>query len=100
MIIKKIFNNNCMLAKDSNKQEIVVIGCGVGFKKNVGEEVDNQLVEKVFLLKEKETSEKFKLLLKDVPTEQASLCYDIIEYTKNILDIELNEYIYYTYRSY
>lgn len=96
MIIKKIFNNNCMLAKDSNKREVVVMGCGVGFKKKVGEEVDNQLVEKVFILKEKEVSEKFKLLLEDIPAEQISLCYDIIEYAKNILGVELNEYIYVT----
>ncbi len=96
MIIKKIFNNNCMLAKDSNKREVVVMGCGVGFKKKVGEKVDNQLVEKVFILKEKEAYGKFKLLLEDIPEKQISLCYDIIEYAKNILGVELNEYIYVT----
>ena len=85
-----------MLAKDSNKREVVVMGCGVGFKKKVGEEVDNQLVEKVFILKETEVSEKFKLLLEDIPAKQISLCYDIIEYAKNILGVELNEYIYVT----
>ena len=41
-------------------------------------------------------SEKFKLLLEDIPTEHVSLCYDIIEYAKNILGVELNDYIYVT----
>ncbi|EKQ55520.1 MULTISPECIES: BglG family transcription antiterminator LicT [unclassified Clostridium] len=96
MIIKKIFNNNAILAKDSNKQEIVIMGRGVGFKKSVGDEVDENLIEKTFILKQKDASEKFKLLLEDIPTEHVSLCYDIIEYAKNILNVELNDYIYVT----
>ncbi len=39
----------------------------------------------------------FKLLLEDIPSEYVSLCYDIIEYAKNILDVELNDYIYVTF---
>jgi len=96
MIIKKIFNNNSILAKDLDKHEFVVMGCGIAFKKNVGEKVDENLIEKTFILKQKDASEKFKLLLEDIPTEQVSLCYDIIEYAKNILGVELNDYIYVT----
>jgi beta-glucoside operon transcriptional antiterminator len=96
MIIKKIFNNNAILAKDSDKHEFVVMGCGLAFKKNVGEKVEENLIEKTFILKQKDASEKFKLLLEDIPTEHVSLCYDIIEYAKNILGVELNDYIYVT----
>ena len=35
------------------------------------------------------TTEKFKLLLEDIPAEHVSLCYDIIEYAKNILNVDL-----------
>lgn len=96
MIIKKIFNNNAILARDPDKHEFVVMGCGIAFKKNVGEIVDESLIEKTFILKQKDASEKFKLLLEDIPTEHVSLCYDIIEYAKNILGVELNDYIYVT----
>ncbi|MCM1989500.1 BglG family transcription antiterminator LicT [Oceanirhabdus seepicola] len=96
MIIKKIFNNNAVLAKDASKHESVVVGCGIGFKKKVGDEIDENLVEKTFILKQKEISEKFKLLLEDVPVEYVSLSYDIIEYAKNILKVKLNDYIYIT----
>ena len=96
MIIKKIFNNNAILAKDSDKHEFVVMGSGVGFKKSVGEKVDESLIEKTFILKQKDASEKFKLLLEDIPSEYVSLCYDIIEYSKNILGVELSDYIYVT----
>ena len=96
MVIKKIFNNNAILAKDSDKHEFVVMGCGIAFKKNVGDKVEENLIEKTFILKQKDASEKFKLLLEDIPTEHVSLCYDIIEYAKNILGVELNDYIYVT----
>ncbi|EHI99179.1 transcriptional antiterminator, BglG [Clostridium sp. DL-VIII] len=100
MIIKKIFNNNAIVAKDldkhEDKHEFVVMGRGIGFKKSVGERVDENLIEKTFILKQKDASEKFKLLLEDVPSEYVSLCYDVIEYAKNILDTELSDYIYVT----
>lgn len=96
MIIKKIFNNNAILAKTADKHEFVVMGCGISFKKKVGDKVDESLIEKTFILKQKDASEKLKLLLEDIPTEHVSLCYDIIEYAKNILGVELSEYIYVT----
>lgn len=96
MVIKKIFNNNAILAKDPDKHEFVVMGCGIAFKRNVGDKVDEALIEKTFILKQKDASAKFKLLLEDIPTEDVSLCYDIIEYAKNMLGVELNDYIYVT----
>ncbi|KAF6563706.1 PRD domain-containing protein [Paenibacillus sp. EKM202P] len=94
MIITKIFNNNAIIAKDSKRHEFVVMGRGIAFKKNAGEQVEEHLVEKVFVLKQKDASEKFKLLLEDVPTEYVSLCYDIIEYGKSILEAQLSDYVY------
>ena len=96
MIIKKIFNNNAVVAKDSANREVVAMGCGIAFKMSVGEILDQSKVEKTFILKEKEASERFKLLLEDVEPDVVSLCYDIIEYAKNILNGELNDYIYVT----
>lgn len=96
MIIQKIFNNNAIVAKGLDKNEFVIMGCGIGFKKSVGDKVDENLIEKVFVLKQKDVSEKFKLLIEDVPSEYVSLCYDIIEYAKNILKTKLNDYIYVT----
>ncbi len=53
MKIGKIFNNNAVMAKDNNNREIVLIGCGLAFKKKVGDEIDEALIEKTFTLKEK-----------------------------------------------
>lgn len=96
MIIQKIFNNNAIIASDNGKSEFVVVGRGIAFKRKVGEPVDRDLVEKIFVLQQQDASEKFKLLLEDVPPEYISLCYDIIEYGKNMLDVPLSDYVYVT----
>lgn len=94
MVIKKIFNNNVILALNSDKREVVTMGCGIGFRKNVGDKIDLEKVEKTFILKEKEASEKFKMMLEDIPKEIIYVSYDIIEYTKSILNVEISDTIY------
>lgn len=96
MVIEKIFNNNVVLAKNDKKQEIVVMGCGVAFKKKVGDLVLESTIEKQFFLKEDDLSNRMKLALEDIPAEHISLSYDIVEYAKNILAYPLSDYIYIT----
>ena len=44
MVITKVFNNNAVIAKDTENREIVLMGCGIAFKKKNGDEVDKQLL--------------------------------------------------------
>ena len=74
MIIKKIFNNNVVLAKEKNKDEIIAMGCGIAFKKRSGDILDKDLIEKTFILKENKASDRFKSLLDNVPIEQIKAC--------------------------
>lgn len=94
MKIKKIFNNNVVLIKNNQNEEQIGMGCGIAFKKKVGEYIDIKKLEKVFVLKEKDLTKKFEILLEHISSDIINLCFDIIEYGKNILDENLNEYIY------
>ncbi len=78
MKVGKIFNNNIILAIDNDKNEIILSGRGLAFGKKVGDEVDEALIQKTFILKEKGVTERFKKLL------------------DNVLDVKLNDYIYVT----
>ena len=69
---------------------------GIAFGKKAGDLIDSEKVEKTFILKHDETSEKFKLLLEDIPVDYVSISYDIIEYAKNILNVQFNDFIYVT----
>ena len=44
MVIIKVFNNNAVIARDAENREIVLMGCGIAFKKKNGDEVDKQLL--------------------------------------------------------
>ena len=96
MRIKKSFNNNVVLVEDYEGNEKVVMGRGLSFRKSVGDIIDEKLVEKEFVFKGGDISDKFKLLLEDIPSEIVILSYDIVEYIKSNLNIKLNDYIYVT----
>ncbi len=95
MIIKKVLNNNVVLSEKSNI-EIVAMGRGLAFGKKSGDILDEGLIDKVFYLKNDDTSERFKELLKDVPMKIVSLSYDIIEYAENTLGVKFNDFLYIT----
>ena len=96
MRIKKILNNNAIISENDQKDEIIITGKGIAFGKKAGDLIDSEKVEKTFILKHDETSEKFKLLLEDIPVDYVSISYDVIEYAKNILNIQFNDFIYVT----
>ena len=43
MIVKKILNNNLVLALDQNEREHIIIGKGIGFTNTVGKELRSVL---------------------------------------------------------
>lgn len=92
MKIKKILNNNAIISENDQTEEIIIIGKGIAF----GKKIDRDKIEKTFILKHNETSEKFKILLEDIPVDYVSISYDIIEYAKNILNVQFNDFIYVT----
>lgn len=58
MIIKQIFNNNIVSTVDDKNQELLILGRGIGFKFKVGDEIDEERIEKVFRLQDSSIYEK------------------------------------------
>ena len=50
MQVDKVINNNLIRTHDEKGQEVLVMGCGIGFKKKPGEYIDDGKVEKVYVL--------------------------------------------------
>jgi len=96
MIISKVLNNNVVTIKNENDQEAVVMGRGIAFQKKKGDEIDEDKVEKIFILENKNINDKLISLINDIPVENLEIAEEIIKYAEEKLDRKLNENIYLT----
>lgn len=62
MKIDKVYNNNVVLAKGDNEEEIIVMGRGLGFQKKSGDKIDSTLVEKTFVMQDNDIANELSLI--------------------------------------
>lgn len=94
MIINRVINNNVISILDQNSREQVIMGSGVGFQKKAGDPVDESKIEKIFSLDNKEISDQFQTLLREVPIDTMNVVEDIIQFAKKRYGKKLNDIIY------
>lgn len=94
MKIDKIINNNLVRTFDSNGKEVLVMGCGLGFQKKIGDIVDQSKIEKIYSIENKNDSNKLMTLLSEIPLEYIQASNEIISYAKYSLGKKLNDNIY------
>lgn len=93
MLIKKVFNNNVVLAVGEDENELILMGRGIAFQKKAGEFIDESKVDKIFV---EGLSNKLTELLKDTPQNHLELADEIIKNAKSKLTAKLSDYIYLT----
>lgn len=96
MKITRVINNNVVCAVNVRRQELVLLGSGIGFQKKRGDEVEIGKIEKEFFLKSKNVTGKLYALLSQIPMEYMSVSESIISFAKETLGKELNENVYIT----
>ncbi|MEI5992736.1 BglG family transcription antiterminator LicT [Candidatus Enterococcus mansonii] len=96
MEVKKVINNNIVKSLDADGHEVLVMGKGIGFKKNIGDAIDDALVEKIYTSNEDLTTNKLAQLLSNVRLEHLQVANEIIGFAKLSLGKKLNENIYLT----
>lgn len=90
MQIQRILTNNAIVALDRFGKEQIVCGKGIGYKKRPGEEVDDHLVDKIFV---KETDMRYQQIirtLEHLPDEYLLLAYNILQAACAELNMKLN----------
>ncbi|WP_162930820.1 BglG family transcription antiterminator LicT [Lactococcus allomyrinae] len=68
MKIKKVLNNNVVIAKNENGEETILMGLGLGFGKKSGEFVEDKKIEKIFSLKASTDKQNFYEILSEIPS--------------------------------
>ena len=76
MKIIKVLTNNVVYAWDGDNREVVLMGCGIGFNRSLGGEVDERKIEKKFFIQDS-ISKKYELLLKRTDMVYFELAEDI-----------------------
>lgn len=91
MIITKPLNNNVVMAKDQQQEEVIVVGTGIGFHKKAGDIIDEQKIQKVFSVAD---NNKLAELISQIPGQYIELTEKIVQYAKRRYNLILNENIY------
>lgn len=96
MKIKKILNNNVVIAEDSKSgREKIVMSNGIGFRNKVGDCFEQDDSQKIFVLSD-ELYEKYEELTANISPLAAEIAEEVITYGVKEKGLELNELIHLT----
>ena len=88
--ILKILNNNAIVSRDADGQEVIIVGTGIGFHTRIGNEISPEKVSKQYILQGRENYRRFETLLKEIPFDCIEISEKIIEKAKQELKRDLN----------
>ena len=92
MQVKRIFNNNIILANDVD-HEVVIMGRGIGFQKHPKDQVDETKIENIYAPQSKSWLKNFMLLMNDIDPIYFELTDKIISLAMKDLHTKFNEYL-------
>ncbi|UOY93845.1 transcription antiterminator [Ectobacillus sp. JY-23] len=92
--IKKVLNNNVIIASHNQHNEVVVIGKGIGFGRKTDDILDGERAEKIFVLKNEREREQYKMLVPHVSERLIEIMNDVLLYIQQRVETPLNEHIH------
>ncbi len=95
MKIDKVINNNLVRSYKDGK-EVLVMGKGLGFKRQRGEEIDSSQIERIYAIEQSEGRSHLEALLKDIPYSYLKATNEIVNYARNALGRKLSDNVYLT----
>ena len=93
MKIDKVVNNNLVRSHDDDGREVLVMGCGIGFKRKPGEPIEEGKIEKIYVL-QKEEQRHMEELFADMPLECIQVTNETVEYAAISMGKALSNYLY------
>lgn len=94
MKIKQIFNNNVVLTTDEHTNEVVVMGKGIGFQKKKGELINQELIDKTFVLTENVAKAIFPDIYRQLSEDEIDVVVEIIHLAEKELEVEFQSNLY------
>lgn len=94
--IVQILNNNVAIVHTRDNKQNIVMGRGVAFHKQRGDLIQDENVDKVFEIKDKNTVNDLTTLLANVPLDFVTTSYDLIDQVQTKYKFAVEPYIYVT----
>lgn len=94
--IAKVLNNNIAIAVGDEGRDVIVMGCGVAFRKKHGDEIDEAKIERLFTQDVPELSRRLDELVAEIPEEYFEAAQSIISNVKMRLGRALDDNLYLT----
>lgn len=96
MKVMKILNNNYILVEDADGNESIVMGKGLRFLNQVGSELNQENIQKIFTSKDKKVVRDWQQILDGVPENDVDAIYSAISMADNAMNGKLKEQIFIT----
>ncbi|MCA1320993.1 transcription antiterminator [Bacillus tianshenii] len=94
MHVKKVLNNNVLIATHPEYGEVILTGKGIGFAKKAGENITVDRAEKFFVLKSEDEQNQYKQLLDYIDETFIGLMNECMEMVEARFQVKLNEHIH------
>lgn len=91
--IDKVINNNLVRSHKDGK-EVLVMGKGLGFKKQRNDFIDEILIERVYVIEGKENGNYLEVLLSNIPYTYVQTTNEIVKYAIYSLNKKLDDTIW------
>ena len=94
MQVLKVMNNSLVLALDEAGTECILMGKGIGYNKAIGHEIQDDEIEKVFILTDNKMLTNFVQLASTLDDTYINLVKKIIDHAATSYQIEVKDYLY------
>lgn len=96
MRVVKVLNTSIVLAKRNDNKEVIAMGKGIGFRSRPGDMINENEIEKVYIVENEGMSSDMTALMRETPEEYLILADEIISYAKQVLSRDLSENLYFS----
>lgn len=90
-LIKKVLNNNVLMC-EYRKEEVIIIGKGLGFNQKAGKYIEpDKIIEKIFTLQNKQEQDHYKMVLEHTDEDVVKVVIESVQLIMAHFDLSQNE---------
>ena len=78
------------MTKNDDGKEVIVLGKGIAFKSSVYDEIDEDLIDKTFVLENRVERSRLEALISEIPQEYMEFSESLIQYATRVLNRKLD----------